>query len=225
MEYVEGQTLRDKLLQGPLPVKQALQVASEIAEALEKAHQSDIVHRDLKPSNVMLTPDGHVKVMDFGLAKRVDRDQAGSQEITLSGLTREGATLETVPYMSPEQLKGESLDTRSDIFSFGVVVYEMLAGVHPFQKPETMETASAILKEDPPPLARYREEVSDVLQHMVRKMLARDPASRFQSAREIGTDLALLQQEVSSVSTVAKAVPPVAGSAPWKTVLPWVHLL
>ena len=123
MEYVPGPTLQDKLAAGPLAIAECLRIASEMAEALEKAHQNKIVHRDLKPSNIILTPEGHVKVMDFGLAKRVAPEQEDSQQTTLTGLTGEGSTLGTVPYMSPEQLKGEEVDTRSDIFSFGIILY------------------------------------------------------------------------------------------------------
>ncbi len=125
MEYVQGETLQDKLTQGPLPLNDALEKATEVAEALEEAHKQGIVHRDLKPSNIMLTPQGHVKVMDFGLAKRVTPVEGQEQEIT-TALTKQGSTLGTVPYMSPEQVRGQEVDTRSDIFSFGVVLYEML---------------------------------------------------------------------------------------------------
>jgi len=133
MEYIQGQTLSQKLKEGPLPLKNALQTAVEVAEALEAAHKNDIVHRDLKPSNIMLTPEGHVKVMDFGLAKRVTPPEGQEEEIT-TVLTKQGSTLGTVPYMSPEQVRGQEVDTRSDIFSFGVVLYEMLAGGQSFQQ-------------------------------------------------------------------------------------------
>ncbi len=195
MEYVEGRTLRDRLAPGPLAIAECLKIALEIAEALEKAHQNRIVHRDLKPSNIMLTPDGHAKVMDFGLAKRVAREEENSEEATLTGLTREGSTVGTVPYMSPEQLKGEEVDTRSDIFSFGIILYEMLAGVHPFRKPEGIETAGAILHNEPAPPARYREGVSEVLGHMLRKMLAKDPGDRYQSVHEVQTNLRMVSGE------------------------------
>ncbi len=144
MEYVQGETLKDKLFQGPLPLKDALEKATEVAEALEEAHKQGIVHRDLKPSNIMLTPQGHVKVMDFGLAKQVTHVEGQEEEIT-TALTQHGSTLGTVPYMSTEQVRGQDVDTRSDIFSFGVVLYEMLSGVNPFKGDKSADTSHAIL--------------------------------------------------------------------------------
>ena len=132
MEYVAGQSLKDLLTKGPLEMQDALQKAVEIAEALEAAHEKGIIHRDLKPANIMLTPEGHVKVMDFGLAKRLVKGGDSDEETVSSTLTDTGATLGTLPYMSPEQVRGQDVDSRSDIFSFGVVPYEMLTGVHPF---------------------------------------------------------------------------------------------
>ncbi len=188
MEYIQGETLSQKLTEGPLPLKNVLQTAVEVAEALEAAHKHDIVHRDLKPSNIMLTSDGHVKVMDFGLAKRVTPAEGQEQEIT-TALTREGSTLGTIPYMSPEQLKGKSVDARSDIFSFGVVLYEMLAGVHPFKKGGRMETAKAVLSDTAPPLTRYTEDIPLLLQHTIKKMLAKEPDKRYQLVHDLRTYL------------------------------------
>ena len=195
MEYVAGQTLKEKLVEGLLPIAECLRIASEIAEALDKAQEKGIVHRDLKPANIMLTSGGHVKLMDFGLAKRATGAQEDTQQVDVTKLTREGSTLGTVPYMSPEQLKGEDVDTRSDIFSFGIILYEMLAGVHPFIKPDAMATASSILQEEPAPLALHREGVSPVIQYLVRKMLSKEPERRYQLVREIHTDLVALQQD------------------------------
>ena len=146
MEYVPGETLRERLARGPVPLREALGKASEMAEALEAAHLRNIVHRDLKPANIMLTPEGHVKVMDFGLAKRLTAlDEMGEQEKTLTaGLTKTGTTLGTLAYMSPEQLRAEKVDVRSDVFSFGLVLYEVLAGAHPFLRPQRMETARSL---------------------------------------------------------------------------------
>ncbi len=201
MEYIPGQTLSQKLTEGPLPLKNALQTAVEVAEALEAAHKNDIVHRDLKPSNIMLTPEGHVKVMDFGLAKRVTPPEGQEEEIT-TVLTKQGSTLGTVPYMSPEQVRGQEVDTRSDIFSFGVVLYEMLAGVHPFKKGGQIETANAVLSETAAPLSRYADDISGLLQHTVKKMLAKEPDRRYQLIHEVRTDLGDLIDEFDT--TLAK---------------------
>ena len=202
MEYVEGQTLKDRLQEGPFPVPKALPIASEIAEALDKAHTEGVVHRDLKPSNIMLTAEGHPKILDFGLAKRLTPiEGVESLDQTITNLTQEGSTAGTLAYMSPEQVRGQPADARSDIFSFGIVLYEMLTGVHPFQRPHAMETASAILRDEPAPLARHVKEAPELLEHVVGKALAKDPEERYQSARELKTDLRRL---VSGHSAVPK---------------------
>ena len=188
MEYVQGMTLQEKLAKDPLPVREAVETAAEIAEALEEAHEQSIVHRDLKPSNIMLTPQGYVKVTDFGLAKRLTPPDGQEEEIT-TVLTREGATLGTIPYMSPEQLRGQSVDARSDIFSFGVVLFEMLTGVHPFKNSGPIETAKAVLTDTSPPLSRYTEDIPGLLQHTVKKMLAKEPDQRYQLIHDVRTDL------------------------------------
>ena len=190
LEHVEGPTLRDRVAEGPLPLADGVRLASEIAEALEEAHKRGIVHRDLKPSNIMITAGGHVKVVDFGLARQVVQPTDWtSQEQTLSALTRAGATPGTPGYMSPEQLRSQPADARSDLFALGIVLYEMLTGAHPFGRNGGMETASAILKEDPPPLERYRSDVPALLDHVVRKLLARDADDRYQNAHDLVTDL------------------------------------
>src|SRR5262245_5765998 len=154
MEYVDGTTLRDRLATGPLTVPEALRIACELAEALDLAHQRGIVHRDLKPANVMLTSDGHVKVMDFGLAKQMvgpDGDLASFGTMTL---TQTGEVAGTVAYMSPEQLRGFPVDARSDVFAFGLLLHEMVTGEHPFRRPSTFSTADAILNAPEPPIDR-----------------------------------------------------------------------
>jgi serine/threonine protein kinase/Tfp pilus assembly protein PilF len=204
MEYVEGRTLKDAIAQGPLPFKEALQTAVEIAEALEKAHETGIIHRDLKPANIMLTAGGHVKVMDFGLAKQVVKTEAGdSQEKTLTALTGEGATVGTLAYMSPEQARAKPADARSDIFSFGIMLYEMLTGIHPFKKETGVETVSAILSETPLPLGQRLPEASELLQHVVGKVLAKNPDQRYQSMHEIRTDVQQILQQRESAASAA----------------------
>ncbi len=196
MEYVRGQTLEQKLAKGTLPLDQTIRITSEIAEALETAHQEGIVHRDLKPSNIMLTEGGHAKVMDFGLAKRVaSAEGVDSQFETTPQLTDKGSTLGTLAYMSPEQLRGESVDTRSDIFSFGLVFYEMLAGTHPFSKATTMDTTAGILNQEPEPISRYRQDVPEHLVLIVQKMLAKGSGERYQLVHDVRTDLGRVRQK------------------------------
>jgi len=226
MEYVQGETLSQKLTEGPLPLKNALQTAVEVAEALEAAHKNDIVHRDLKPSNIMLTPEGHVKVMDFGLAKRVTPPEGQEEEIT-TVLTKQGSTLGTIPYMSPEQVRGQEVDTRSDIFSFGVVLYEMLAGVNPFSKGGHMETAKAVLSDTAPPLTRYTEDIPLLLQHTIKKMLAKEPDQRYQLIHEVRTNLGelIVTSGESEVSAEVPAASPTQRSSLWPVVAGGVVVL
>ena len=146
MEYVSGQTLKEKLAEERLPVPECLRIAAEIAEALDKAQQTGIVHRDLKPANIMITSDGHVKLMDFGLAKRASGAQEVTQQVSVTKLTRAGSTLGTVPYMSPEQLQGREVDHRSDLFSLGVVLHEMATGRLPFSGESSVDQMAAIME-------------------------------------------------------------------------------
>jgi formylglycine-generating enzyme required for sulfatase activity/dienelactone hydrolase/predicted Ser/Thr protein kinase len=196
MEYVEGESLRERLARGPLPLGETLRLAAEIAEALEEAHSRHIIHRDLKPANVMLTRTGHAKVMDFGLAKRLLSAQEATEEETLTELTRMGTTVGTLAYMSPEQLQGQPADHRSDIFSFGALLCEMLTGVHPFRKNVGVATAAAILSEDPAPLVQQATGLPQQLVKLVLGMLTKTPAQRPQSMRVIHEQLKGILVEV-----------------------------
>ncbi|MDA2935310.1 protein kinase, partial [Acidobacteria bacterium AH-259-D05] len=232
MEYIQGETLQEQLAKGPLPLKDALRTSVEIAEALEGAHKSNIVHRDLKPSNIMLTPEGHVKVMDFGLAKRITRVEGQDEEEITTKLTKDDSILGTVPYMSPEQLRGQEVDARSDIFSFGVALYEMLTGVHPFKKSGHMETAHAVLSETAPPLSRYTEDIPLLLQHTVKKMLAKEPSQRYQLIHDVRTDLSELmddivvsstnRSETDSVVRTPRELATAEGQRSWRRMVPWL---
>ncbi len=229
MEYVAGQSLKDRLTKGPLELRDALQKATEIAEALEAAHKQNIVHRDLKPANIMLTPEGHVKVMDFGLAKRLVEGGDPDEETVSSTLTDTGATLGTLPYMSPEQVRGQEVDSRSDIFSFGVVLYEMLTGIHPFKRDTSVETATAILNDVSPLVAAHVDNPPVLLQHAVRKMLAKEPNRRYQHVGDVRIDLEESVTEASNSSVGSEGAHAASFTVPakgmrlpvWRQLLPW----
>ncbi len=218
LEYVEGQTLREKLAEGPLTLREAWQIAAEIAEALAEAHQRGIVHRDLKPANIMLTPDGHVKVMDFGLAKQLIHPEG--QEQSQTGMTKTGTTVGTLPYMSPEQVRGQKVDTRSDLFSLGVILYEMLTGEHPFRRSLSADTAVAILGNEPESVRRLRPEVTEDLEPVVMKLLAKQRKERWQSIEEVQAGLAQLAGDPSS-SAMAPAARRRTAFHAWRLVWLW----
>jgi len=185
MEYVEGQTLRERLERGgPLPLDETLRISSEIAEALQAAHARGLVHRDLKPDNIMLTPQGHAKVMDFGLAKRVTGDDETQQDLT-SAVTRSGVVPGTPAYMSPEQIQAQPVDSRSDLFSVGIVPHEMLTGANPFRRSTAAATLASILYEEPEPLPRNLAGSSDLLDETLGRLLAKDPDKRMPSSGEL----------------------------------------
>jgi eukaryotic-like serine/threonine-protein kinase len=187
MEYIEGRSLKDKLLQGPLPLEEALPIAIEAAEALEAAHGKGIIHRDIKPANIMLTQTGHAKVMDFGLAKQlIPSGVIENSEETITALTSEGAAVGTLAYMSPEQLRGQIADARSDIWSLGVTLYEMAAAARPFHGQSGLELTSAILNQRPQPLP---SQVPAELGVVVERCLEKAPGKRYQKVGELRTAL------------------------------------
>ena len=203
MELVEGPTLADRLLNGPVPLDEALNIARQIAEALEAAHERGITHRDLKPGNIKITPDGTVKVLDFGLAKmgrRLTGPTDNSPTITVDQ-TEAGMILGTAAYMSPEQAKGQPVDQRADVYAFGVVLYEMVTGSRLHHGDTTTEVLASVLKEDP----RW-DKVPPQLQRLLRRCLEKDPQKR---QRHIGDVMALVDEAPAApVSTAAAAAPP-----------------
>ena len=194
MELVDGTPLDRVIAGGPLPIAQAIACAEQVASALEAAHAHGIVHRDIKPANIMITRDGRAKVLDFGLAKLVDRAPAESTMTALG--TRPGMIMGTAAYMSPEQAEGRPVDARSDIFSFGAVLYELLAGRRPFSGDSDLGVITAILRDQPPPLRSVRADVPAEMQAIVDRCLAKNPAERYADAGAVRSDLASIHAEL-----------------------------
>jgi predicted Ser/Thr protein kinase len=205
MEYVAGKTLNDVIPKGGLRVPQALKYALQMADALNAAHSAGIVHRDLKPANVMVTEGGLVKILDFGLAKLTDRAPVSLDDKTqtianAAPLTVEGSILGTVSYMSPEQAQGRKVDTRSDIFSFGVVLYEMLTGRRAFEGESSLSTLSAILRDEVKPMSEVAPDVPPPLETLLKRCLRKEPEDRCQSMREVQIALSTLKRDSDSGS-------------------------
>ena len=193
MAYIEGQNLKEKIEAGPLTINESLQIGVQIAKGLQEAHERGIVHRDIKSGNVMLTPKGRAKIMDFGLAKM------GKREL----ITKEGTTLGTVAYMSPEQAQGQDIDRRTDIWSLGVVLYEIVTGRRPFRGDYEQAVVYSILNEDPEPITGLRTGVPMELERIVNKALAKSPDQRYQHADELIVDLQRLQTESTTEGTLS----------------------
>jgi len=209
MELLQGETLRARLESGPLPVRKAVDIAAQIARGLAAAHDTKIAHRDLKPENVFLTPTGGVKILDFGLARNISEqgELTRLDSPTMSPATTPGTVLGTVGYMSPEQVRGEPSDHRSDIFSLGCVLYEMLTGKRAYKRDSAAETMTAILREDPPDPAALNVAVPPAVLRALRRCLEKRPQERFESARDLA--FALESSVDSSSASSGTALPPV----------------
>jgi len=202
MEYVSGKTLLDLIPKGGLRVPQALQLAMQMADALSVAHAAGIVHRDLKPANVMVTDSGLVKILDFGLAKLTENAQFGyddkTRTIAAAPLTVEGSIVGTVSYMSPEQAQGHKVDARSDIFSFGVVLYEMVTGARAFQGDNALSTLSAILRDEARPITEIAPDAPPQVEQLIERCLRKNPDDRWQSIEDVRAALSALKHESDS---------------------------
>jgi eukaryotic-like serine/threonine-protein kinase len=207
MEYVEGTTLRDLIPSDGMPVAQVLEIGIQIVDALDEARKKNIVHRDIKPSNIILTSRNQVKILDFGLAKFLQKSEGTEDESTISHLTQTGIVVGTVAYMSPEQALGKSVDHRSDIFSCGTLFYEMLTSRLPFTGQSTTQVIDGILHKQPPAVTDHKKNVPELLLHILSKMLQKDPKDRYQSAHEIWTDLRQLKDgSTLSAPVIAKGI-------------------
>ncbi|MFN8093850.1 MAG: serine/threonine-protein kinase [Vicinamibacteria bacterium] len=236
MQLVEGQPLDRVVPDGGLAPPQILEIATALAAALGAAHEKGIVHRDLKPANVVVTADGRVKVLDFGLAKMAvpEPPDASDSQMPTDLRTRDGVVMGTVPYMSPEQVSGLPVDHRTDVFSLGVLLYELATGRRPFQGRSSAELASAILRDAPKALEEVRSDLPEGLRNVISRCLQKKPEDRFATAREMTEALRALRGEPSSIAPMAPA--PSAAAAPvpstgarrkaegfWVAVLPFTH--
>src|SRR6266480_3798775 len=202
-EFIEGMTLRASLARGRMNLQDALEIAVQVASALAAAHEAGVVHRDIKPENIMLRPDGYVKVLDFGIAKLTEQRPASDHyEVapTAALLTRPGLVLGTGHYMSPEQTRGQKVDARSDIWSLGVVIYEMVGGIPPFRGETPSDCIASILKTEPPPLSGVLSDVPLKLESILQKALRKNSDERYQTIKEMLADLRILKGELEAES-------------------------
>src|SRR6185503_18234850 len=217
-ELLDGEELRAPLNVGAFTPGKAIEYATQIASGLAAAHAKAIVHRDLKPENIFITTDGRVKILDFGLAKLRPQSGApgsGSDVETQKGLTDPGVVMGTAGYMSPEQIRGENTDHRADIFSFGMILYEMMTGRRPFSRETTAETLTAILREEPEEITEVNRKGPPQLERIVRRCLEKKPDRRFQTASDLGFALEALSSSSGSQSNSALSVSPVIAERRW----------
>ena len=210
MEHVSGESLQQHLTAGGLPSGEIVDLGGQIAEALAAAHACGITHRDIKPGNIMVTPEGQAKVLDFGLAKRTPATAQSPADLTTQNVTRAGVVMGTVQYMSPEQALGKTVDARSDIFSMGVVFYQMATGRLPFKGDTTTQTIDRIIHAQPDPVPDREGVEPAALDRIIRKCLEKDPDNRYQSAKEVRVDLRNMQRDSQSQETVVVALPAAA---------------
>ncbi len=200
-ELLDGETLRERLRRGPVPIRKAIEYAVQIAHGLAAAHDKGITHRDLKPENLFVTKDGRSKILDFGLAKLGPAKDASGEEATLTQQTDPGTVMGTVGYMSPEQVRGKAVDHRTDIFAFGTILYEMVTGKQTFRKPTSADTMSAILNEDPPSISSIQPATPPGLQRVVHRCLDKDPEQRFHSSHDLAFALEALTDSAITAPT------------------------
>src|SRR6266850_6301534 len=229
-ELLEGEELRDRLEQGPLSVRKAIDYAQQIVSGLCAAHEKGIVHRDLKPENLFITKDERVKILDFGIAKLTTSPQSEntdiSEDATRKVLTNPGMVIGTVGYMSPEQVRGQPADHRADIFSFGAILHEMITGRRAFRRETMAETMTAILKEEPEDLSASNPNINPSLEKIVNRCLEKKPERRFQSTADLEFALEALSAPTSSsgrdLTTAASAAITEAKASVWRERLPWI---
>jgi len=220
-EFVAGETLAALMERGPIATRKLLDIAVEIADGMAAAHAARITHRDLKPLNIMIDRDGRVKILDFGLAKQAPPASADADETMTAAQTQPGMIMGTVNYMSPEQVRGQPADHRSDQFSFGLILYEMAGGRKPFDRPDTIQTMSAILTDDPPPIERV---IPAPLRWAIDRCLAKDATGRYESSRDLFHELRSLRDHLSETSTTTQAAAPTVAVAPTAVArrpIPW----
>src|SRR6266404_1079782 len=229
MQYVEGRNVRQLVNGRPLELKTTLLIALEVAEALAAAHSRGIVHRDIKSGNVMVTPSGQVKVLDFGLAKLLDEEAAAITGIHRTELTEVGVPYGTATYAAPEQARGDRVDKRADIFSMGVLLYEMLTGTWPFRGKSSIDVRHAVLYDAPKPIAEARPGQAPArLQEILDRAMAKDPGDRYQKISELRDELHKVLQEVSTGAQFEVTAAParyLAGSNPVSRAMRWLRTL